>query len=788
MDEVIKLYPRVDKKEPLHTPMGMKGMEEVRITQDFLAKIIKSQENGKGVGLSGLSGEVIKAMWKNDKVVRESLTKTINHLVNHPEEIHEQFFTAKLVCIPKEKGGLRPIVLEETIYKIMSKAVSTLLTEQIANKIHKNQFCLRTSNSQLLAVNKVRSYIDKGYDKIVSIDFTNAYGLVDRGHIVSELQKYGVNVHLISFLGTSLERQKVAFFDRGGELQILPIERGVLQGNACSTALFCVGVNKLLETFHCKQLKVVAYADDFVLMARDIKTLEQAWTGFTEAARRVGMSINTTKTRVLLPERVDKDTSHLGLQTCFYNHGDKWTYLGLPITKSKTTIEEDLQEKLDSFVQTASLLWTSRVPLQTRYHLYQMCLMRKLVYYFRGTLFETRDATRSRYILKQADKRLLSVLPAVFRDVDPIIRDTPFRYGGLNMTRMEDLALICRHASDIALGHVKPKDIPILKGVDAREVTQELVHKRFFQDKVFNSKIQGRLENEEYFNTRTLLLRSPPSAPKQFLEDIEFTLYIDQLADTDHTAPTLFQDITECPVHPGKECNTQHSLCCTVGWNQVVRCHNDIVAKVMSILARNRDTSNRKFENYTESQLEYGTSKGRRKRADITYYMGGRQHSVDVCIMHKRLNQGKKVNAIKAGIAKKRTEYEGELNIHLVVADSEGNIAEETQKYLTSIGARNSDFKDIVSIIIKRMASKLESVRIHNSKAWKERNARRGRRRRHKEQAETNNNSNQDKQSKKSETKATSKQSLEQQNTQTDKEGEGQADKQDAGNPHLVSG
>ena len=62
MDEAIKLYPRVDKKEPLHTPMGMKGMEEVRITQDFLAKIIKSQENGKGVGLSGLSGEVIKAM------------------------------------------------------------------------------------------------------------------------------------------------------------------------------------------------------------------------------------------------------------------------------------------------------------------------------------------------------------------------------------------------------------------------------------------------------------------------------------------------------------------------------------------------------------------------------------------------------------------------------------------------------------------------------------------------------------------------------------------------------
>lgn len=672
-------------------------------------------------------------MWKGEKTVRKSLTKMVQHLLNHPGEIHDQFFNAKLVCIPKEKGGLRPIVLEETIFKIMSKAASILLTEQIAKKIHKNQFCLQTSNSQLLAVSKVRDYIRKGYNKIVSIDFTNAYGLVDRQHIISELQRFGVDIHLINFLKTAFEKQRITFSDKEGKLQTLPIEKGVLQGNACSTALFCVGVNKLLENFHGAQLKVVAYADDFVLLARDITTIEQAWESFKEEAGKLGMAINPTKTKVLLPVREEDNTEHMGLRTAFYNHGDRWTYLGLPITQSKTTMEEDLQEKLDSFVQTASLLWTSNVPMQMKYHLYQMCLVRKLVYYFRGAPFDTEDGTKSRYLLRQADKRLLSILPTVFRDTDTIIRSSPFRYGGLNMTNMEDLALICRLATSISLGILNPRDVPILKGVEARNATQELIHKRFFEDRIISSRLQGRLEKEKLFSMKTLLLRSPPRSPDQYLEDAEFVLYLDQLTNVDHTAPTLFPDITECPAHKGKECDTQHSLCCnSVGWKQVTRCHDDVVKKVMSILARNKNTSDRKFEEYTETQNQQGSKNGKKKRADIIYRMGGIQHSIDVRIAHKRLKDGKEIDAVKAGLSAKRSQYKGEPNIHLVVIGSDGNIAEETEEYLRSIGARNVDLKDIVSIVTKRMNNKLEEVKICNAKTWKAKRARKARRERYK--------------------------------------------------------
>lgn len=49
MSEVLKLYPRSDSPISLVVKHGEQASEEMRISQDFLAKIVKSLENGKGL-------------------------------------------------------------------------------------------------------------------------------------------------------------------------------------------------------------------------------------------------------------------------------------------------------------------------------------------------------------------------------------------------------------------------------------------------------------------------------------------------------------------------------------------------------------------------------------------------------------------------------------------------------------------------------------------------------------------------------------------------------------------
>ncbi len=124
--------------------------------------------------------------------------------------------------------------------------------------------------------------MERGYTYIVSVDFSNAYGTIDREKILQTLKRCGVHPRLIHFIHTYMDSQTLHFVDNTGTERSLAVQRGVLQGNAMSTLLFCAGLNDLVSTFDGTEhnTRIVAYADDVLLLAQDLPTLVGTWPHF----------------------------------------------------------------------------------------------------------------------------------------------------------------------------------------------------------------------------------------------------------------------------------------------------------------------------------------------------------------------------------------------------------------------------------------------------------------------------------------------------------------------------
>ena len=215
-----------------------------------------------------MSSELLRQLWKYEPRVRSKITELVNLFINKPSDIDDNFFLANLHCIPKPQNGIRPIAVEEQFTKLVNKIVCQLLTTQTYSKIHQNQYRIRDTESQMEAINNVKQNIIEGYNKIIAVDFKNAYRMIHREHIIKRLKDMDVNPILIKYIHHLLEKQQMIFTDDKGEPRRINPTRGIAQGDPTSSLLFCIGVNDLLESFNKPGLRTIAYADDFIIMAR----------------------------------------------------------------------------------------------------------------------------------------------------------------------------------------------------------------------------------------------------------------------------------------------------------------------------------------------------------------------------------------------------------------------------------------------------------------------------------------------------------------------------------------
>ena len=687
-EQVTELFPRMGDQWRIDQ-IQCSQQENILFTPVELQYILKSNSlpNGKATGLSGLSYEIIRKVC-GGKEANAIMAKMLNEMLLDPRVITQQLTTARLIGIRKSNGGVRPLCVQETLIKVLNKILTLKITSEIRESLIPTQKCMARSEGQVLARDQVKGYMEDGFDCIIQFDFKNAFGTIDRRMIIQRLLHYGIKKAFINYIIFMLNNQKVVYETETGH-EMMEIETGVPQGEPMSMVLFAIGIDKLLQEMdEIEGVGVTAYADDVVLAVRKLADVEKIKKTFADKAKLYGLSLNKNKTCIGYTRRITEvELEKLGENggTIIDLKKENTTYVGLPLTLNKEKELEFIKGKIQKTVELSSQLWELRAPLQVKYHLQRMCVDTELDYVMKATKW---DDSYDGVWLKETQKRLNSIWEPITKIVPTKFLRLPVKYYGVGMLNVKDRWKTARRTYEARTNGSKKDEV--------------LEYYKEKYDKWTRKGYVPKMEIEKIPSRTNISLSAPPASKQHRLKEDEFRLmlalrYNSKECDIEYGALNV-HGVRTCSYHKDEKLTLQHIISCPYAMKRYVIEQHDRIAQVIKrIIKRKEEVSDDHRERYSENQKTRKENNEQAHRADILYMLKGVPHSVDIIVTSSN-NNNKGNNATRAWGVKNR-EYGNEKNLHIVLFDTAGNVAEASWTYLTKMGVRSDDLRTIQKII-----------------------------------------------------------------------------------------
>ena len=294
---------------------------------------------------AGIDGQTVKDVenYGVEKYLQE-LTEEIRKQTYQPQPI-------KRIYIPKANGDLRPIGIGCIKDRIVQTAVKLIIEPIFETDFSDNSFGFRPERSSKDAIGKIKENLKNGDTEIYDADLSAYFDTIPHNKLYKVLQMRISDPRLLKlidkFLKVPIQEEKEL---KGGKNNKI----GVPQGGILSPLLANIYMNlidKIIDKptgiFHKLGIKIVRYADDFVLMAKELKT--EALDKLKELLTRMELKINEDKTKTLNAR--DETFNFLGF-TFRYDKdifGRKIKYFKvIPSEKSISKIKEKIREILHS--------------------------------------------------------------------------------------------------------------------------------------------------------------------------------------------------------------------------------------------------------------------------------------------------------------------------------------------------------------------------------------------------------------------------------------------------------
>lgn len=226
----------------------------------------------------------------------------------------------KVVFIPKSgktshtaAKDYRPISLSSFLLKTMERLVDLEVRTCLPRGLlARSQHAYMKGRSTETALHEVVSFIEKGmnskdYVLAAFLDIEGAFNNVKSESIRSALRSVKVKDYVINWIMNMLSTRTVSS-TVGSSSCIKTVRRGTPQGGVISPLLWLLVVNMILKPLENEGVKVVAYADDLVVMVRGKKmflnSLSELLSGTLARihswASTNGLGVNPLKTELVL--------------------------------------------------------------------------------------------------------------------------------------------------------------------------------------------------------------------------------------------------------------------------------------------------------------------------------------------------------------------------------------------------------------------------------------------------------------------------------------------------------
>ena len=195
--------------------------------------------------------------------------------------------------MPKKGGGQRPLSIPAVRDRVLQTAVARIITPLFEAEFEDCSFAYRKGRSVDQAVQRVVRLRNEGYQWVVDADIHAFFDEIDHDILMTEVGKLVKDADIMRLIALWLEAEVV-----DGEERI-QVARGVPQGSPISPLLSNLYLDHLDEALLGEHLRVVRFADDFLVLCKSRERAEDALELTEEVLSELCLSVNERKTRIV---------------------------------------------------------------------------------------------------------------------------------------------------------------------------------------------------------------------------------------------------------------------------------------------------------------------------------------------------------------------------------------------------------------------------------------------------------------------------------------------------------
>lgn len=301
------------------------------------------QVKAKG-GSSGIDGVRIEDI-KEQGV--EDYLKTLG------EELRTKQYRAqavKRVMIPKANGGERPLGIPTVRDRIVQTACKLILEPIFEADFEESSHGFRPGRSAAGALSSIKEHLERGLDEVLDGDLSKYFDTIPHEKLLIALKERISDPRMLDLIKQWL---KVPIWEdkqfKGGKKNKV----GTPQGGVISPLLANIYlhlldriVNHPRSLFAKAGVKIVRYADDFVMMGKKIES--QIKDKLKELLSRMGLSLNEEKTRMVRAKEESFDFLGFSIRYDRSIRGSKSHYWNIiPSRKSEQGLRDKIKDYLN---------------------------------------------------------------------------------------------------------------------------------------------------------------------------------------------------------------------------------------------------------------------------------------------------------------------------------------------------------------------------------------------------------------------------------------------------------
>jgi len=306
-----------------------RGLSPTTIVDEFL-RLENFQRAWEKVaenrGCAGGDGETIDRFARNQTLNIYQLRDAVANTTYQP-------FPCKQVIIPKRNGTQRELKIPTVRDRIVQQALLNVLYPLMEEKFSPASFAYRPNLSYINAVEKIADWRDRGYHWVLDADIVKFFDNIDHHRLLKEVRRHIDNPRILCLIKAWI---LVGVLTEEG--LILP-QKGIPQGAVISPLLANIYLHEFDELVTATDLKLVRYADDFLVLAQTHERILQAKLEIISLLDSIGLMMHTEKTQI----------TNFGQGFRFLGHGFLENAI-FPVDASDASLISAI-EKIDGIIQ-----------------------------------------------------------------------------------------------------------------------------------------------------------------------------------------------------------------------------------------------------------------------------------------------------------------------------------------------------------------------------------------------------------------------------------------------------